>query len=139
MKHTLITTSLLFFSFAASAALTGNWALKSGPVTCPQGQLQMKKTAGSERHFLFGSNQSWTLTQKDKDSTKEIVPEGCTYESSYELASDKFTATTIRKNCPDKRENVQILETLQLQGAELKYQRQTDNQKTAVICSYNKI
>lgn len=140
VKSFILSFILLTFSSALKAELEGFYEKTKGPLVCPSGSIQLK-TLKQERVLLFGSTHSWSLGEKDKGETKEVVDDGCTYETAYEKKIGSFSAKTERSHCPDGSLNGVVTELIKQNEMKLIYQYDfisADKKKTNYSCEYLK-
>ena len=140
MKSFILSFILFAFSSALKAELEGYYEKIKGPLVCPSGAIQLK-TFKKERILLFGSSHSWSLGEKDKGETKEVVDDGCTYETVYEKKADSFSAKTERSRCSDVSFNGAVTELIKQSEMKLIYQYEflsANKKKTNYSCEYLK-
>ncbi len=137
MKVTFIISSLLF-SLASFAGLEGNYSLLKGGEKCPNGNLSFKSDK-DQRVMIFGASHSWTLNSSDKGELEEKAEGGCHYKTSYEKSENIITIKTLRNSCPDKKENSEITESLELKKDQLIYKNEVAEKKSVHKCIYKKI
>jgi hypothetical protein len=108
---------------------------KSSSNKCPDGNLIyiQKEEEGKKINILLLADQiNFDLSV---DEQEEKVPESCSYSTKVEYEKELLTKTTIRSECPNKKENAVVIEKLKKTNDGLFYEVTSDG-RSELKCHY---